>query len=280
MPSKTPRRKKHLRVVPQKLAALSEKEREHKTPEKNKARVEFGYKPYKFKQFFIEPCMLEPIANSTAAYVPLCAALHWIMTDGGTRKIAIDNKRAWNSAVDKLLPLISGGEIELIGLRCGRPLPEPLPATTLALIRVSPPILPNGDFLINSPSHIECCSFVTQEFWFSQGNDRLYESGRASPACTHLQVRKRDLLKRWPKPGPKAPEYRRHRKSYKRDSLVQKIRDEIEAGDFTVDQLKGMKEKQLTDRYGGIFGGKLSRDTCRKARHLVLHECCSTHKTT
>jgi hypothetical protein len=207
MLSKIPRRKKHLRVVPQKLAALSEKEREHKTPEKNKARAEAGgYKPYKFKRFFIKPCMLEPIANSTAAYVPLCAALHWIMTDGGTRKIAIDNKGAWNSAVDKLLPLMSGGEIELIGLRCGRPLPEPLPATTLALIRVSPPILPNSisDFLIDSPSHIECCSFVTQEFWFSQGNDRLYESGRASPAWTHLQVRKRDLLKRWPKPGPKA----------------------------------------------------------------------------
>ena len=142
MPSKTPRRKKHLRVVSQKLAALSKKEREHKTLEKNKARAEFSYKPYKFKRFFIEPCMLEPIANSTAAYVPLCAALHWLMTNGGTRKIAIDNKGAWNSALDKLLPLIGGGEIELIGLRCGRPLPEPLPATTLALIKVSPQSFP------------------------------------------------------------------------------------------------------------------------------------------
>ena len=102
---------------PPKTSRVVGKEREHKTPEKNKARVEFGYKPYKFKRF-IEPCMLEPIANSTAAYVPLCAALHWIMTDGGTRKIAIDNKRAWNSAVDKLLPLISGGNrVDRLALR-------------------------------------------------------------------------------------------------------------------------------------------------------------------
>ena len=34
----------------------------------------------------IEPCMLEPLVEpGRSGYVPLCAALHWIMTGNGTR---------------------------------------------------------------------------------------------------------------------------------------------------------------------------------------------------
>jgi hypothetical protein len=36
----------------------------------------------------VEPFMLEPIERAgTAGYVPLCVALHWIMTSGGVTRV-------------------------------------------------------------------------------------------------------------------------------------------------------------------------------------------------
>jgi hypothetical protein len=153
---------------------------------------------------FVEPFMLEPIANPVpAGYVPLCAALHWIMTSGGTRPVALDDEAAWTSSVEKLFPLICGGEIELIGLPCGQPLTERIPGHALTLVRVLPPLHDQlGDMLVNSPSHIACSPFMDEEHWSRGFNDQLCQSGRVSAAWTHLQVRKADVLSRWPKPAP------------------------------------------------------------------------------
>ena len=55
----------------------------------------------------IEPQMLAPISDQgNAGFVPLCAAIQWIMTDGGKRDAKIDNSGDWNKSVRALSPLI------------------------------------------------------------------------------------------------------------------------------------------------------------------------------
>jgi hypothetical protein len=89
----------------------------------------------------IHPAMWQPISKpGNAGYVPLCATLHWIMTSGGTRTVAIDDKAAWTASVEKLFPLLCEGVIELIGLPCGRSLPERVQPLSLALVRVLSPL--------------------------------------------------------------------------------------------------------------------------------------------
>ena len=39
----------------------------------------------------------------------------------------MDDESAWTTAVDKLLPLICGEDIDLIGLPCGQSLTERIP---------------------------------------------------------------------------------------------------------------------------------------------------------
>jgi hypothetical protein len=160
---------------------------------------------YRDSGLAVEAFMLEPISNpEPAGYVPLCAALHWIMTSGGTRPVLMDDQDAWAASVDKLMPLICGGDFELIGLPRGRSLTERVPGHTLALVKVLSPLhKPNGDILLNAASHVACSSFFDQEHWSRNFNDKLYERYQPAAAWTHLQVRKIDVLSRWPKPEPK-----------------------------------------------------------------------------
>jgi hypothetical protein len=152
---------------------------------------------------FVPPSMLEPITSGSAGYVPFCSALHWIMTSRGTRQAAMDDEAAWNSSVQKLLPLICEEEIELIGLRCGRS--ERIPGHALAFIRVLSPLDDSiGNILLNAPSHIACSPYLDQKHWSRDCNDKLYEQGQTGATWTHLQVRKTHVLSKWPKPGPTA----------------------------------------------------------------------------
>lgn len=151
----------------------------------------------------ITPSMLEPIAAAgTAGYVPLCAALQWIMASAGTRSVMIDDPEAWTAAVNTLWPLVCSGEIELLGLGRARVLTERITSQSLTLVRVLAPL--NDDInlvLLNGPSHISCTPYVDEYHWRNDFNDKLYESGRPGPAWTHLQVRKADILSRWPRPS-------------------------------------------------------------------------------
>jgi hypothetical protein len=205
-------------------------------------------------------------------YMPLYCAAQYIATRGGTVEIDPNELSVWQGAFEQLLTRIASGEVTTIGVRDGAR--EKLEAHMFASIRVAFPFQcpPPLDLLGSEELYLWSSFYIDEEEWQSGWNDAL--ETRYGVKWSKLMVLKSDVARCWPRERP-VPEYRRHRKSPKRDQLVQKIRNEIEAGDLTVDQLKGMKEKQLTDRYGG-----LSRDTCRKARQVVLRECCSTHKTT
>jgi hypothetical protein len=76
----------------------------------------------------VEPFMLEPIERAgTAGYVPLCVALHWIMTSGGVTRVRLDDDLAWKAAVAKLRPFLAGGDFVVIGLPACGGLTETIP---------------------------------------------------------------------------------------------------------------------------------------------------------
>jgi hypothetical protein len=100
---------------------------------------------------------------------------------------------------------ISGGRRlcgdRLTGLR--RPYRNNSVRTALALINMLPPLHQDiGDFLLSSPSHVDCACYLGEESWTEHFNDRLYVAGKPTPVWTHLQVRKADILSRWPRPTP------------------------------------------------------------------------------
>jgi hypothetical protein len=153
----------------------------------------------------IEPYMLEPVHRpGSAGFVPLCSALQWIMARGGTHPVMMDDKDEWTRAVDTLWPLISGGDIELIGLHRSQALTGRIPPEALTLVRVLAPLQASiEDMVLESPSHVDCTPYVDAEHWTKDFNDRLYETGKPGATWTHLQVRKSDLLARWPRPAAK-----------------------------------------------------------------------------
>ena len=88
----------------------------------------------------IDGSMIEPISSDgDGAYVPLCCVLHWIMSGGGLRSVAIDDDDAWRIATEKLMPLIHIGEIGVIGRPRGTELTDKIPGHTLALLKVLSP---------------------------------------------------------------------------------------------------------------------------------------------
>lgn len=152
------------------------------------------------RNYKIEPHMIDPVSRpGSEGYVPLCAAVHWIMTNAGTRDVTIADEKAWVAAVRELWPLVCSGEVELIGLRSGSSLTEALRPSSLLMVRVLPPFAPIDDLLQSSPSHIACTPFTDEDHWTSSFNDQLFEEGRGPSTWTHLQLSRAFILKRWPR---------------------------------------------------------------------------------
>lgn len=152
------------------------------------------------ESFPIEPYMLQPmVASGNSGYVPLCSALHWIMTDGGVRK-ALINDESWAQTLEQVWPLICSNELELIGLPAGKGMTERIEGKSLTLVRVLAPLENSLDaIVVSAPSHISCTPYVDAEHWRKDFNDQLFISGRGGAAWTHLQVSKSQILERWPK---------------------------------------------------------------------------------
>jgi hypothetical protein len=146
--------------------------------------------------------MIKPMSDpGTSGYVPVCSALHWIMTKAGTRDdVMMDDRCAWDDAVQQLWPPVCSDEIELIGLKSGDSRPSRIEGRSLALLKVLWPLSsPIGDILTSAPSHISCSAYLGPELWLKDFSDKLYDQGRPGPAVTHLQVIKNKVLERWPR---------------------------------------------------------------------------------
>jgi hypothetical protein len=159
----------------------------------------------------VKPYMLEPmVAEGTAGLVPLGVAILWIMTKSGILRVRLDDKDEWKIAVDKLLPYLADGTFEVVGLRGADGRPEVIPSKEFALIKIRSPLDNDPcDFLL---PFIDLSLYLGRENWTRYFNDRHHVPGTRGPAWTHQQVRKVDILGRWPRvegdealrPTPKA----------------------------------------------------------------------------
>lgn len=122
------------------------------------------------------------------------------MIGGGAADAAsLDDDKAWQTAADELLSIIHADGIDLVGLPCNGQLPEKIPGHQLALIKVLNLGMPSvTDIVLDAPSYIECTPFLSEDDWKADGNDKLFLRGQGSPAWTHLQLRKKDVLSQWP----------------------------------------------------------------------------------
>lgn len=148
-----------------------------------------------WEEFLIQPYMIEPMMRpGTAGYVPFCAALHWTMTEGGTLERNLEDAEAWANCVERLLPLISTGEIEIIG-RSGTGPFQRIEQQIFASIPVSQPTQDPFSMITGNDPWISSMLYVDAEHWNADFNDQLYlfKSGPAS--WTHLQVKKADVLR-------------------------------------------------------------------------------------
>jgi len=129
----------------------------------------------------IDEGMIEPLASEgTNGFVPLCVALHWIMTKGGALRLTVDDQEAWDTACEKLFPLIHEGTIGLLGRRSGRPPVEKIAGYSLALVKIVRPLNVSIDAILSNDAYIWCTVFGGTEHWRSDYNDELHLDGRTA----------------------------------------------------------------------------------------------------
>jgi hypothetical protein len=156
--------------------------------------------------FLIDAKMIAPVASSgSAGFVPLCSALHWIMTKGGLLTVTLDAEPEWQSACNKLFPLIHEGKIDLFGLEEGSSLNAKIPGHSLALVEILRPLKFAPEMIFpDAPPHISCNPYIDQEHWKGGFSDELFLKDGRTAAWTHLQVSKRQILELWPRPPSQA----------------------------------------------------------------------------
>ena len=149
-----------------------------------------------WEEFLVQPYMIEPMTRTgTAGYVPLCAALHWIMTEGGTASKNLEEIDAWNDSVRRILPALSTGEIQVVGRPASGGPNQIIPSETFAGVVVARPLREEISVIIGHHPWISCTPYVDEQHWASDFNDRLYLTHYGSAGWTHLQVRKSDVLR-------------------------------------------------------------------------------------
>jgi hypothetical protein len=147
-------------------------------------------------EFIVQPYIIEPMTRAeTAGYVPLSSALYWVMTEGGNIKIDMQDKLSWNRSVDRLLPLISTGQIEILGKPANGGGAEPIDGRIFSMIFVSHPMHDEISSLGNEDPWVSCTPYVNPQYWGRGHNDKLYLHRAGAASWTQLQVKKSDVLR-------------------------------------------------------------------------------------
>jgi hypothetical protein len=128
----------------------------------------------------------------TAGYVPFCAALHWIMTEGGSVDKNLEDLGSWEASVQRLLPLISTGEVQVIGRPSAGGPATIIASETFAGVLVSHALKDNLSVIVGRDPWISCTPYIDQQHWNLDFNDKLHLSHFD---WSHLQARKTDLLR-------------------------------------------------------------------------------------
>jgi hypothetical protein len=155
-----------------------------------------GFVPGREKEWPVEPHMVEPMTRQeTEGYVPLSSAILWIMTEGGKTRRLLDDNEAWLASADRLLALVSTGQVEVIGRTISGGTPKPISGSAFAGIAIGFPLHDPIERLVGDDPWIWPTVYVDEEHWRGGFNDQLFAQ-KAMPAdWTHLQVKKEDVLR-------------------------------------------------------------------------------------
>jgi hypothetical protein len=147
-------------------------------------------------EFLVQSYMIEPMMQpGTAGYVPFCAALHWIMTRGGTVDKNLEDFGSWEACVQRLLPLLSTGEVQIVGRPSTGGPATIIASETFAGVLVSHALKDDLWVIVGYDPWISCTPYIDQQHWNTDFNDKLYLSHYGPASWTHLQARKSDLLR-------------------------------------------------------------------------------------
>jgi len=147
-------------------------------------------------EFLVQSYMIKPMTlPGTAGYVPFCAALHWIMTEGGSVDKNLEDFGLWEASVRSLLPLMSTGEVQIIGRPAAGGPATIIASETFAGVLVSHALKDDLSVIVGHDPWISCTPYIDQQHWNSDFNDKLYLSHFGPADWTHLQMRKADLLR-------------------------------------------------------------------------------------
>ena len=146
----------------------------------------------------VDPTMIEPMMRAgVAGYAPFCSVLHWIMTEAGRKVQRLGDSQSWAAAVKKFVPLISTGEVQIVGRSAGGPQRE-IEGQIFAAILVSGPPSDESEMfkmITGNNPWISCIPYTDEEHWRYGLNDVLYLHGSATASWTHLQIKKADVLR-------------------------------------------------------------------------------------
>jgi hypothetical protein len=149
-----------------------------------------------WEEYLVEPNMIEPMTRAGAAgYVPLCSAVHWIMTEAGQKVRHLKDSQLWKVSVAKLIPLVTTGEVQIIGRPISGGPPEIIEGQIFAGILMSEPMRVSFSMITGDNPWISSIPYVDEEHWNSDSNDQLYLHKSGSPSWTHLQIKKADVLR-------------------------------------------------------------------------------------
>jgi hypothetical protein len=149
-----------------------------------------------WEEYLVEAYMIEPMMRAgTAGYVPLCSAVHWIMTEAGRTVQHLEDSEAWNASADQLLPLISTGEVKIIGTPSSGVNPQQIEGHIFAGILLGEPMRDSFDMVAGDKPWISFTPYVDEQHWKADFNDLLYLHKAGPASWTHLQVKKADVLR-------------------------------------------------------------------------------------
>lgn len=186
----------------------------------------------------VEEYMIEPISKpGIQGYAPLSSALLWIMTDGGSSRKSLHDCEAWDRAAERLIPLISTGQIQVVGRPTTGGTPEVILGSTFSGILIDRPLSGVTKLVTRNNPWIWSAVYAGNESWRDGGlNDQMFTHQGISASWTHLEVKKEDVLRWFPflgSPVKQPPQRRGAPPQYDWDDGKQFVFKELETyGDF------------------------------------------------
>jgi hypothetical protein len=117
------------------------------------------------------------------------------MTRGGSEVKQLKDSEAWKASIARLLPLISTGEVEIVGRPGAGGPAEPIKGHIFLGIVIPTPLETPFSVITGADPWICCSAYIDEPHWQTHFNDHLFLNRPGPPAWTHLSVKRSDVLR-------------------------------------------------------------------------------------